>query len=247
MAIPNLTELRRLARQRYLDVSTVKPALEDAEHPVGSTKTDLDDLINSAYFDVYFAGPQQVTQITHSSLWTAGSLAIGASTLLTLTDRGIQEFLHCYRETSSGLVATGPELEHMEVWEILDLIQTDTTPGPPTRFAALRRSAFEGGVQGAGAWRGYFHPVPAVATFISAQCIAHPLRLTSGANIPDLTEEEGFIVADLAAVYAAHALQRPPEFIARLWESVPSRIQQAVRSRESGQLTPRQRPQEQTA
>lgn len=134
---------------------------------------------------------------------TGLSFAVGV-TNATTSVANLRRIIGLYGGTLAS--ARVGELEHVSMSEYAawTAISSVSDPGGPVRWAAYRLGTATGA--NVGKWKVFVHPTSDLVTFtFSALCEVEPIPITAGADIPDLSDLEGY---GLAAVCGAFMAQR---------------------------------------
>ena len=204
---------------------------QDSTNPSMST-ADITSMFNEAYIQWKVAVDPMVIEKPGSALAT--TFASGTKSTTVLGTPLIREFIGCYRETSSSVIAIGPELERMEAYEILELQQSDTTQAAPTRYSVERVANYNAEPL----WLMRVHPIPDSTYYVSARVKVHPTALANSTDAPDVNDEESWMLCRVAAARIARLIGRSDAYVDDLWRGVSERMQAVLRV-QSETLKPR--------
>lgn len=163
----------------------------------------------------------------------AGSATFGSLTVGLLTkdsvDATVKIWRHVYRQTASGDIITGPEVEQMAPHRVRQLQVSAPTQGPPTVIGLERKAAND--VSGTvGLWTLYPWPIPDATYYFSASCERTAFYPVADSDYLDCSPAEARIVVTLAAIQGASLDGYDPEYIENLWRDVPREVQAVMRS-----------------
>lgn len=124
----------------------------------------------------------------------------------------------------------GVQLVRFRPHRIISMQQTDPTTGVIAFFSAERIGATFALASVEGLWLFRWHPIPTAESYVSIMTLNEIGTMTSATDVPDLTDEEGYILARLVAADVATLMNQPKGLVQQILLGIPDRILQ-VRKR----------------
>lgn len=220
MALPNLTkaQVRSHAQLLAQDTDTTNPGL---------SADQWDSIVQSAHLLLAGGRKDRISMFGASAatLWAAGYIA--ASTPFGTTQAlsfDLIEFKRAYNEDAATY--SKKELEIISLGKLKALIEEDSTEGTPTHAAFIRNQRYS--QDGNQTWYAWVWPIPTANFKLGAHVIGGIQEATNDADVLDLSLEEDYIVATLAAILASPLLGYDAEFENRLIRLLPEREQKML-------------------
>lgn len=235
MSAPTWTTLLAAVRSWSQDKDTVNPLFSDAE---------LLAEFNAQYIAWKGQADDRVAFLTHQALIdNSNPIAIGTRIKVTLA-ANVRRFLRFYIVPGITSSAWTSELEIAEPWEVQALQSDDNVQGTPSMISALRQQT--GIAANVGKWQLEFWRIPDALFYLAAQAIVEPAVITSGSDVPDVSDVEAYGLAWSAASVCAFLNGRSPDYVAELKARVPDHMQAALANMRKA-TSPRPRPAEEPA
>lgn len=209
------------------------------------TTAQINRQINDAYADIWDLTGTSVTKANHATLWTP-SPAVSGTLLLTGVLANFKELLHVFLSTtvsSVGTTAGDVELTRMELPEILYRRNSTALYGNTVGYAVERPEA--AAAADVGKTNLHLWPASSATQYFPAHYIKTKTDLSTGTDVPDVTELESRDIALIAAARLA-PLSGRAELVPSLLADVSERTQVAMQAKFRALLEPKQKPQEVT-
>ena len=202
----SLTNMTLHARLLLQDTSTASPALTDAQYLI---------LLNEKYAWLKEEVDPRATWVNHTTLFGAAGIAAKAA-MTTATN--YRKFLSLLPESGATTQLFAGALERVEPNELADFATSATY--------ALSRQQLGATAADSGKWTVHFAKAPSTE-FFSAWVIKEVTALSAGADLPELSDHECYIVSRAAAVEAARLAGRT-EMIPAIMAPLPKYVQDAL-------------------
>ena len=229
--------LRTLAQSRdeirflIRDTDTATPSVSDAR---------VNSAFNNAYVQFKAASEDRTYEYDATSLGTT----VSAGDLHVLTsDTQVQEIPAMYRATGATSF-DGPELERVEIEEIIELQNSDATQAAPTRYAISRYQKQVANASVAGRFYIWLHPIPDDTYYIAAHVRLYVAQLTADSHLPDCTDEEQAAIELEAAANLARIMGHEKAYVDDLRSRIPLRLRAIFSQQERALAPPRLKPSE---
>lgn len=206
LSLANLTLHARLLAQ---DTSTSSPALQDSQYY---------SLINEKYAWYKEVVDPRTTWVNHTQLTGSGG-GVSSKSFKT-SDTNYRKILALLPETSSSSTDLASPLERVELNELGDFSTSS--------YYALSRQQLTSTAADNGKWTIYFGAAPATQ-FYSAWVIKEVTALSSGSDVPELSDHEGYMVARMAAAEAARLAGRT-EMVDQILAPLPQEVRDALQT-----------------
>jgi len=207
--------LRTLAQME----ANVRTYIKDAANDVW-TQPLVWDAINRNYARLFTSSQDRTQQLTATD---TGLIVTAGIRSILLTLNSVAEIFQIFRASDASSF-DGPELERMDVDEIVGFQDSEPTQAAPTKCGVDRNQRLAPGTA-ATFMRIWFHPIPDAGYNFCMRARIFVEQMTASAQKPDCTDEEQSAIEVLAALELGGIMGHDELYLGRLERMLPPRLQ----------------------